>query len=92
MKSIEERVSEIRKANDAYRRGNPIMTDREYDELIDALREIDPNNDWFKKGVQDKVKGRKQKLHLPMYSLEKVKTYEEIKDGLNHVILNCLIN
>lgn len=79
MKSIEERVSEIRKANDAYRRGNPIMTDHEYDELIDALREIDPNNDWFKKGVQDKVKGRKQKLHLPMYSLEKVKTYEEIK-------------
>lgn len=79
MKSIEERVNEIREANDAYRKGNPIMTDHDYDLLVEILFELDPDNDWFKKGIQDKVKGRKQKLHLPMYSLEKVKTYEEIK-------------
>ena len=94
MKSIEERVNEIRKANDAYRKGNPIMTDCEYDELIDALYELDPNNDWFKKSVQDKVEGRKQKLHLPMYSLEKVKTYEEIKrwiDSCNFKLSDKLI-
>ena len=79
MTNIEERVNEIRKANDAYRKGNPIMTDHDYDSLVETLFELDPNNDWFKKGIQDEVKGRKQKLHLPMYSLEKVKTYEEIK-------------
>lgn len=83
MKSTEERVRELREANDAYRKGNPIMTDFEYDLLVDTLYELDPNNDWFKKSVQDKIEGRKEKLDLPMYSLEKVKTYEEIKKWID---------
>ena len=38
----------IKKQNAAYRSGNPIVTDAVYDAEIEKLREIDPDNDWFK--------------------------------------------
>ena len=68
----------IREYNNAYRRGEPEITDLEFDALVEQLYEINPNADWFKKGVNDEVSGRKEKLPIPMYSLEKVKTYDEI--------------
>ena len=74
----EDLLQKIRQANDAYREGNSIMTDVEFDSLVEQLRQLDPDNDWFKKGVQDKVKSRKELLPIPMYSLEKVKSYEDI--------------
>lgn len=74
----EDLLQKIKQANDAYRKGDPIMTDVEFDSLVEQLRQLDPDNEWFKKGVQDKVKSRKELLPIPMYSLEKVKSYEDI--------------
>lgn len=68
----------IREYNNAYRRGEPEITDAEFDALVEQLHAVNPNADWFKKGVNDEVSGRKEKLPIPMYSLEKVKTYDEI--------------
>lgn len=68
----------IREYNKAYRRGEPGITDAEFDALVEQLHAVNPNADWFKKGVNDEVSGRKEKLPIPMYSLEKVKTYDEI--------------
>lgn len=69
----------IRRYNDAYRKGNPLVTDREFDQLVEQLQELNPDSEWFKKGVQDKVsEDRKEKLPIPMFSLEKVKSHEEI--------------
>lgn len=80
-RKIDELVLELKNANEAYRQGNPIMTDREYDELEKQLSILDPVNEWFKRGVNDEIpKTRKVNLPFPMMSLNKVKTIEELID------------
>jgi DNA ligase (NAD+) len=38
----------IKKQNTAYRAGTPIVTDAVYDAEIEKLKELDPENEWFK--------------------------------------------
>lgn len=81
MNEIEKLVSQLRAANDAYREGNPVMSDREYDNLEHQLMKLDPSNDWFKQGVNDKAPdSRKFRLPHPMMSLSKVKSIDEIRE------------
>ena len=82
---ITKLVNRILDANDAYRMGEPIMTDQEYDSLLDRLKELDPGNALLSKGIIEEPKGkdRMEKLPVPMYSLEKVKSWGEIKDWLS---------
>ena len=56
------------------------MTDAEYDSLIDDLRAIEPDHALLRRSVIESVKGkdRVSKLPLPMFSLEKVKTMDEV--------------
>ena len=69
----------LKEANDAYRKGKPIMTDVEYDHLEDEFRRLAPNDDWFSRGVNDeKPKNREYVLPYPMMSLNKVKLVEDI--------------
>ncbi|RKU69566.1 BRCA1 C Terminus (BRCT) domain protein [Parabacteroides sp. AF17-3] len=71
----------IVKANKEYRNGTPIMSDLEYDTWIDKLKEIDPDNDWFKhiEPGMEVSENRKTKLPYPMKSLDKVKSLSELK-------------
>lgn len=70
---------EIANANTLYRQGKPIMTDEAYDKLEEELRTLSPNDEWFKRGVNDeKPKDRAVKLPYPMMSLDKVKTLEGV--------------
>lgn len=81
MNEIEKLVSQLRAANDAYREGNPIMSDREYDNLEHQLMKLDPSNKWFKRGVNDKAPdSRKFRLPYPMMSLSKVKSVDEVRE------------
>ena len=41
---IDYLVSNILKANKAYRDGNPFMSHEEYDKLVDELKEMHPEN------------------------------------------------
>lgn len=76
---IVEVVERLRNANEMYRRGTPVMSDEEYDAWEAELELLDPDNDWFKRGVNDeKPKTRKVKLPFPMMSLNKVKTIQEL--------------
>jgi DNA ligase (NAD+) len=61
------------KAKDAYYAGKPIMTDKQFDDLEDKIREQDPK--WLKgkTGAPIKNKKMKVKLPIPMFSLDKVK-------------------
>ena len=70
-------------ANNAYREGKPFMHDAQFDALEEKLRILDPNNEWFTKGVND-VTPKKRKLHLPypMMSLDKVKTLDALKSWM----------
>lgn len=77
IKDLEEKIVEL---NNAYRAGNPMVTDEEYDNFVDTLRRMDPDNSIFKTGIIESSKSgsRKQKLPIPMYSLDKCKSAGEI--------------
>lgn len=79
----------IKKANEEYRKGSPIMSDADYDELVNELRQLDPNNDWFKHIEPAPVNnGRKRKLPIPMKSLNKVKSMVELKKWVTALSLS----
>jgi DNA ligase (NAD+) len=67
--------------NEAYRQGNPIISDQQYDSMIERLKKEHPKSDLLKKGVIEKAEktSRKQKLPIPMYSLNKCKSIDEIR-------------
>lgn len=76
IKELEQRLIE---ANNAYRDGNPIMTDAQFDAMEEELRILDSNNNWFKRGVNDIApKKRKVRLPYPMMSLNKHKTIDAL--------------
>jgi NAD-dependent DNA ligase len=78
---IEQLVEKIVEANKAYRVGKPIMSDTQYDILIDELRSLDPENELLNiVGHEVQDESRKRKLPIPMASMNKVKTLDEIMD------------
>lgn len=81
---IQNLVNKLHDANRAYRDGYPYLSDAEFDALEEQLRIIDPNNEWFNKGVNDATpKKRKIKLPHPMMSLDKVKTIDNLLAWVN---------
>lgn len=81
--SIQELLDNIKRHNDAYRSGSPIINDSDYDKEIELLKELDPQNEWFKHVEPSPVSNsRKRKLPLPMKSLNKVKSINELKKWL----------
>lgn len=79
----------IKKQNKAYRNGNPIVTDAVYDQEIERLKELDPDNDWFKQAEPANVpSSRKRRLPLPMKSLNKVKNINDLKKWFNSLGLH----
>lgn len=79
--TIKELEQLIKSANEAYRSGEPVMDDKEYDILVEQLTDIDPENELVKKSVlEEQPISRKKKLPIPMYSLNKKKSIQEIQD------------
>lgn len=75
IKNLEDK---IKTANISYRRGESIMTDSQYDTLMDELEVLDPDNVLLSNvglGIDD---SRKDKLPIKMASMNKVKTVDEI--------------
>ena len=67
---IESLLSDIEMYNESYRKGDSKISDSEYDKLVDELRALDPDNDWFKHIEPSAVSsGRKVQLPVPMKSL-----------------------
>jgi NAD-dependent DNA ligase len=64
---INELKEKIVKANEAYRIGEPIMSDKDYDQLVEELELLSPNDDVLTKVghvVADET--RKSKLPIEM--------------------------
>jgi DNA ligase (NAD+) len=76
---ILELKNKIEDANLAYRSGNPIMSDTEYDTLVDTLFQISPTDDFFI-NIGHEVNDRKIKLPIEMASMNKIKTLDELFD------------
>jgi len=73
--SMEDLVDLLKMLSDAYfNTGEPIVSDQVYDELVDVLKERDPDNE-FLKTVGAPLIGTKQLVKLPfeMGSLSKIK-------------------
>jgi NAD-dependent DNA ligase len=78
---IEQLKEKIKVANEAYRIGQPIMSDKEYDILIEELTEMSPDDELLSVvGHEILDETRKTRLPIPMASMNKIKSLEEIKD------------
>jgi NAD-dependent DNA ligase len=80
---IDKIVAKLEEANLAYRTGNAIMSDKDYDEMVDLLLSYDPENEFFSKvGIEVLDETRKSKLPIDMASMNKIKTIEDIRTWL----------
>lgn len=78
---IEELRKRIIEANEAYRTGNALLSDEEYDILLEELAELSCEDELLTKiGLEVTDESRKTKLPIPMASMNKIKTIDEIKD------------
>jgi NAD-dependent DNA ligase len=78
---IDQLKNRIKEANDAYRVGKPIISDVEYDILIEELSEMSPEDELLSVvGHEILDETRKARLPIPMASMNKIKTLDEIKD------------
>ena len=78
---INELVEKITLSNEKYRIGEPIISDAEYDILIEELRALDPNNQLLTKvGLEIQDESRKSRLPIEMASMNKIKSIEDIDD------------
>jgi DNA ligase (NAD+) len=79
--TIAQIKSKIIEANYYYRIGDPIMPDYKYDELVEKLQEINPDDDLLSH-IGFQVSDRKERLPIDMASMNKVKTIEEVADWM----------
>jgi DNA ligase (NAD+) len=78
---INELKEKIVKANEAYRLGNPVISDKEYDQLVEELELLSPNDDLLTKvGHVVADEARKAKLPIEMASMNKIKSIDDIND------------
>jgi NAD-dependent DNA ligase len=81
-----EVTAEVKKLNKSYRDGNPLITDLEYDRLLETIKFVNPENEIFTSGVIETLdevdSDRKETLKFPMYSLNKESSLEEIHKWL----------
>ena len=90
MDKVERLATLIAKHNKSYRLGEPQISDAEYDKLVEELRRIDPDNEWFKHIEPAAVaRNRKVKLPIPMKSLNKVKDIQSLKSWAGSIGLTA---
>ena len=78
---IEQLKEQIIKANDAYRLGQPIISDSKYDQLVDELSLLSPHDELLTKvGVEIADETRKGKLPIEMASMNKIKSMNDVDD------------
>jgi len=78
MKNIELLVRSLKKYNEAYRSGKPLVSDHEYDSLVEKLKELDPDNPFLQSVEPEKFRGKKEIRH-PAAMLSTEKAYTEIE-------------
>jgi len=57
MKKTETLVKSLKKYNEAYRSGKPLVSDHEYDSLFEKLRQLDPDNSFLQFVEPEKFNG-----------------------------------
>lgn len=79
MEEIERLVETLKRYNEAYRSGKLLVSDHEYDSLVQKLRELDPAHPFLHIVEPEKFEARKEVRHpVPMLSTEKAYTKEAL--------------
>jgi NAD-dependent DNA ligase len=82
---IETLRNKIIEANKAYRTGNPIISDSKYDQLVEELSFLSPDDELLSKvGIDIEDESRKSQLPIEMASMNKIKSMEDINDWCRH--------
>jgi DNA ligase (NAD+) len=80
-REVQDLVEQLQQARDAYYGDSPIMSDAEFDALEDQLRDLDPENAYFKAvGAKPKSGWSKVRHGAPMGSLLKVQVEQELAE------------
>ena len=83
MKNIEILKEKIIQANEKYRNGDSIISDNEFDTLVDELEILSPDDKLLSQiGHNISDKSRKKKLPIEMASMSKVKSVDETLDWI----------
>ncbi|SDJ47158.1 DNA ligase (NAD+) [Ferrimonas sediminum] len=85
--SDDEFVASLKIANALYRAGDPIISDHQYDALISALTNKDPNHPYLT-AVEPEVLVESKTVPLPkkMLSTDKAYSFSEIKKWIDRVL------
>ncbi len=80
MEEVEKLVADLQRYNRAYREGRPLISDSEYDLLVERLRELDPQNQFLQAVEPETFEGKLEVRHPePMLSTEKAYTEEQLR-------------
>lgn len=72
-------VQQLDRYNAAYRQGAPLVSDAQYDDLVEALRSLAPDHPFLQAVEPETFEGKKKVRHPdPMLSTEKAYTQEEL--------------
>lgn len=85
---IKEVVDKIIRCNEAYQSGERLISDTEYDSLVEWLRTVDPNNPLVAKVQNDVQQSNRKKFDFgdkPMLSLNKVYSIEDLLKWMKSV-------
>ncbi|MGX9364803.1 BRCT domain-containing protein [Desulfoplanes sp. PS50] len=84
--SIDILVQRLETYNAAYRAGTPLVSDEEYDNLVESLRRLDPKNPFLHQ-VEPEIFSNKQEIRhpVPMLSTDKAYTIGELKRFVDRV-------
>ena len=86
MEDIETLVEILKKYNEAYRKGTPLVSDFEYDRLLEKLRELSPYHPFIISVEPEKFEIKKEVRHpVPMLSTEKAYSKEDLKKFIARV-------
>ncbi|WP_462324500.1 BRCT domain-containing protein [Desulfoplanes sp.] len=84
--SIDILVKRLEKYNGAYRAGSPLVSDEEYDSLVESLRRLDPDNPFLHKVEPEIFSGKREVRHpVPMLSTDKAYTVEDVARFVDRV-------
>jgi len=86
--TIEQILKQLQAARSSYYNGDAIMSDAEFDELEDKLREIDPQNEYFSAvGTSPDDEAKKITHREPMLSMQKAKSIAELQKWAERLAL-----
>ncbi|MGD8833516.1 MAG: helix-hairpin-helix domain-containing protein [Desulfobacteraceae bacterium] len=86
MIDVEALVARLNHYNQAYRSGNPLISDNEYDRLVEQLREVDPKHPYLSRVEPEAFSERIEVRHpAPMLSTEKAYTNEQLQRFVTRV-------